>query len=188
MPDRRQSILETALPVFVQKGYSSTTIADIRRASGATTGSLYHFFNGKAGIAVALWKTANTEWERLTISKRQGSSPKEMVEATVLGLAEWALQDRALFLFYEEMRIRALTDPELVEILDVSQHDFAKASAVYQSWVECGLVQDIPWPLASALIVGPTYDYLRKCNRLQDHGENLKILAARAWDAVRLLS
>jgi AcrR family transcriptional regulator len=185
MSDRRQSILDAALSVFVEKGYSSATIADIRRASGATTGSIYHFFGGKPDIAVEIWKTANTEWEKIAISKRSSETPKEMIQTVVLGLAEWALQDRALFLFYEEMRIRALTDPELVEILTVSKQGFEEAEKVYQSWVDMGAVRDLPWPLASALIVGPTYDYLRKCGGIEQPEANAIHLAESAWDIVR---
>ncbi len=45
--ERRRSILEAALDCFLEKGYIATTINDIREASGATTGSIYHFFDGK---------------------------------------------------------------------------------------------------------------------------------------------
>ncbi len=185
MADRRQSIMDAALPIFVKKGYSSTTIADVRRVSGATTGSIYHFFAGKPGIAVAIWKAANLEWEQNTIALRKGDSPREMIEATVLGLMRWALQDRALFLFYEEMRIRALTDPDLVEILNISRLEFEKAAAVYRTWKEAGFVREIPWPLASALIVGPAYDYLKKCGDIKCHSKNTEALAHGAWEVIR---
>src|SRR3954452_21304520 len=52
---RRAAILDAALNCFVRRGYSSTTIDDIRRASGASVGSLYHHFGGKDGIAAALF-------------------------------------------------------------------------------------------------------------------------------------
>lgn len=184
MTDRRQTILDAALPLFVQKGYAATTISDIKHASGATTGSIYHFFEGKPAIAIALWQIANQAWEASVEKMRHSRTPQEMVETTVYGLAEWALRDRALFLFFEEMRIRALTDPDLSEILEISRQGFEAAAAVYQQWVDQGAVIDIDWPLASALIMGPTYDYLRKSGNIQDHQQNISILASQAWTVI----
>lgn len=185
MTDRRQTILDAALPLFVQKGYAATTISDIKRASGATTGSIYHFFDGKPAIAITLWQNTNQAWEECVYQMRQSKDPREMVETTVHGLAEWALRDRALFLFFEEMRIRALTDPDLSEIVEISRRGFESAAAVYQQWVDQGAVIDMDWPLASALIVGPTYDYLRKSGQIKNHTSNIDILVAQAWAAVK---
>src|SRR2546425_484894 len=54
-PSRRDAILSAALGCFVRRGYTATTIEDIRRASGASVGSLYHHFGGKDRIAAALY-------------------------------------------------------------------------------------------------------------------------------------
>ncbi len=173
------------MPLFVTKGYSSTTIMDIRKASGATTGSIYHFFEGKPGIAVALWESANDDWQKRTTCQIGGGTPKEMVQASVKGLAEWALADRALFLFYEDMRIRALTTPELKAISDTLREGFDRGRSIYKTWVEAGAVRDMPWPLASALMLGPTYDYLRKCGDRREHRAVVRSLAELAWQAIK---
>ena len=60
--ERRESILEAALGCFLEKGYIATTINDIREASGATTGSIYHFFDGKGALAMALLEDAMAGW------------------------------------------------------------------------------------------------------------------------------
>lgn len=86
MSDRKQSILDAALPLFVEHGYAGTTIADIRNSSGATTGSIYHFFAGKPGIAIALWQEANHVWMENVEAHRSRRTPKEMVTSTVRGL------------------------------------------------------------------------------------------------------
>ncbi|HTO27428.1 MAG TPA: TetR family transcriptional regulator, partial [Devosia sp.] len=44
--DRRRQILDAALSAFLERGYAATSIADIRARSGASTGSIYHFFAG----------------------------------------------------------------------------------------------------------------------------------------------
>ena len=184
MADRRQDILDAALRTFVEKGYIGTTIADIRKASGATTGSIYHFFSGKPGLAVALWTDANALWVTRAEAGRQSHTPKEMVTTTVRALLEWATANRDLFLFFEELRIRAHSDPELRPILDEITQTHDAAAEMYRNWVAQGQVREMAWPVASALIVGPAYDYLRKCEHTSDHGAAIEMLVENAWNSV----
>ena len=184
MADRRQEILHAALPIFVEKGYIGTTIADIRKASGATTGSIYHFFAGKPGLAIALWEDANTLWMTRAEAGRQSRTPEEIVTTTVRGLLEWATANRNLFLFFEELRIRAHSDPDLRPILDEIAQTHEAAAEIYLDWAAQGQVRDMAWPVASALIVGPAYDYLRKCRNISDHGDAIEKLVENAWNSV----
>ena len=48
-------ILEAALDAFSENGFAATTIADVRKRSGASVGSIYHHFGDKEGIAAALY-------------------------------------------------------------------------------------------------------------------------------------
>lgn len=51
----REQVLATALRLFTQKGYFNTSIPDIVQESGVSTGSIYHYFKDKEGIAKALF-------------------------------------------------------------------------------------------------------------------------------------
>ena len=48
-----------ALRLFWEKGYGSTSIADILKAAGANSGSLYHFFPSKQDLLLAVLDTYN---------------------------------------------------------------------------------------------------------------------------------
>ena len=52
---RRKAILQAALKSFSTKGFTETTMEDIRRLSGASTGSIYHHFENKEMLAQALY-------------------------------------------------------------------------------------------------------------------------------------
>ena len=52
--DTRRRILISALELFSEKGYGSTSIADILSRSQANSGSLYHFFPGKQDVLVGV--------------------------------------------------------------------------------------------------------------------------------------
>ncbi len=51
----REQVLDTAIYLFTQQGYFNTSIPDIVRESGVSTGSIYHHFGDKEGIAKALF-------------------------------------------------------------------------------------------------------------------------------------
>lgn len=51
----REIILSTALRLFAERGYFATSIHDIRRSAGLSTGSIYHHFDGKEAIARAIY-------------------------------------------------------------------------------------------------------------------------------------
>ena len=54
MDDTRERILFSALKLFAEKGYLSTSVADILREAGAHSGSLYHFFPTKQDVLIAV--------------------------------------------------------------------------------------------------------------------------------------
>lgn len=54
MSDTRQTLIHTAMELFAAKGYHSTSVADILRAAGANSGSLYHYFPGKQDLLLAV--------------------------------------------------------------------------------------------------------------------------------------
>ena len=52
----RRSILDAARGVFVEVGYADASIAQIVERSGLSVGSVYHHFNSKADLFLALWQ------------------------------------------------------------------------------------------------------------------------------------
>src|SRR3954471_10895636 len=52
--DTRERLLDAAMRLFWEKGYNSTSIADVLGAAHANAGSLYHFFPTKQDLLVAV--------------------------------------------------------------------------------------------------------------------------------------
>lgn len=50
----RERLLAVAMRLFWEKGYNSTSVADILRESGTNSGSLYHFFATKQDLLVGV--------------------------------------------------------------------------------------------------------------------------------------
>lgn len=51
----KQQVMEVALNLFSERGYFNTSIPDLVKASGVSTGSIYHHFGDKEGVAKALF-------------------------------------------------------------------------------------------------------------------------------------
>ncbi len=52
--ETRNALLSAAMEVFLEKGYSDTTIEDIGSRAGVTRGAFYHHYESKPGIYRAL--------------------------------------------------------------------------------------------------------------------------------------
>jgi AcrR family transcriptional regulator len=50
----RKQVLDAALRLFSHRGYRATSVRDIARAAGVSTGNLYHHFAGKEAIFLEL--------------------------------------------------------------------------------------------------------------------------------------
>ncbi len=58
--ERQSQIMEAAMKVFTKKGFSSARMDDIVRESGLSKGAIYHHYEGKKDIFLALidhWET-----------------------------------------------------------------------------------------------------------------------------------
>jgi TetR/AcrR family transcriptional repressor of nem operon len=53
-PDTRTRLVLAAMQLFWEKGYGSTSIADVLQAARVNSGSLYHFFPGKQDLLLAV--------------------------------------------------------------------------------------------------------------------------------------
>jgi len=50
----RQRLISTAMQLFHEKGYTSTSVADLLKAADVSSGSLYNFFPGKRELLLAV--------------------------------------------------------------------------------------------------------------------------------------
>ncbi|HET9329306.1 MAG TPA: TetR/AcrR family transcriptional regulator [Steroidobacteraceae bacterium] len=53
-PDTRTRLILAAMKLFWEKGYGSTSVADVLQSARVNSGSLYHFFPGKQDLLLAV--------------------------------------------------------------------------------------------------------------------------------------
>jgi AcrR family transcriptional regulator len=62
----RAVLLAAAREVFMQEGYAQAGVTDIVALAGASVGSMYHHFSGKADLYLALFEELHNEHDRRT--------------------------------------------------------------------------------------------------------------------------
>jgi AcrR family transcriptional regulator len=88
---RRDDILDAALRSFDERGVLATSIEDIRAASGASIGSIYHHFGDKEGIAEALYVEVLGRYQDAFLATlRAAADAREGVRGIVAFHLRWA--------------------------------------------------------------------------------------------------
>ena len=77
---RQFQIMEAAMKVFTKKGFASARVDDIVEESGLSKGAIYHHYNGKKDIFLALI----THWETQTFPNFYSRNGKERSAADTL--------------------------------------------------------------------------------------------------------
>src|ERR671914_2892020 len=110
---RREAILDAALECFSTLGYDRTTLADIRKRAGASTGSIYHHFKSKEQIAASLYLQGVVETQEAGLrALLRTKSGEAGVAAQVRSYIDWVVAhpDKARFLL--TMRHEQFLDPD----------------------------------------------------------------------------
>lgn len=85
----RAVVLDAAARTFGTRGYDATTVAMVARAASVSTSTLYHHFDGKAQLAVAV--LAKQAADQLRVRQEDpDAGPAELLERHLAGLARFA--------------------------------------------------------------------------------------------------
>lgn len=104
---RTDEIRRTAARLFEQRGYSATTMADIAAAVGIFAGSLYHHFESKEEIAIALLANLRHDLNRVpsVIARLADTSPEVRLRRLTAEVMDLSFRNAAA------VRLRAYDAP-----------------------------------------------------------------------------
>jgi TetR/AcrR family transcriptional regulator, transcriptional repressor for nem operon len=77
----RERILDKATEVVIRRGFGTTSVNDLIRATGVNRGSLYFHFPGKAGLGVAVLERAKDRFLSFVRDTLAGSTPGERLDS-----------------------------------------------------------------------------------------------------------
>jgi AcrR family transcriptional regulator len=151
---RKQEILDAALRVFTDKGYAAATVADVRELSGASTGSIYHHFGDKEGLAAALYVEALRDYQAGLLAVLERPSDGERgIKALVRHHLRWvaAHPDLARFLL-------AGRPPGAVEPSTEMNRELLAAVA---DWIRGKGLRRMPRDVFYMVLLGPAQEFTR---------------------------
>lgn len=112
--DRRAAILDAALTCFAKAGYQSTTNQDVATKAGVTTGALYHYFDSKEDLYVAVFEEVQTRIFESYRTSTAGMTDFFEIIDTILDVSVSLNQGNpAIAAFWNTLAVEAQRHPEL---------------------------------------------------------------------------
>ena len=126
---RNERLVEAAQKVFARRGFHAATVPEIAAAAGVSAGLLYRYFDGKAGLAVAIVDRDRDETVAAIDSLGAPTSdPLEALGLLIDGWIEVALADRLGCALVAEISAEATRGGVIAEA--AATHDEAVVGAV----------------------------------------------------------
>jgi AcrR family transcriptional regulator len=186
---RRRQILDAALPCFLRQGFEATTIEQIRDASGASHGSIYHHFGSKEAIALALYEEGMHAYQQAVLEALARPTTAEAgIQALIATHLTWTAADpqRSVYLTRVSMADSSGATAERIAALNREFHD--KIHDWLSPFIDRGEIIRISSALYMPLLLGPVSYVCRQWlagrlpGKLPAFADDL---AAAAWRALR---
>ena len=92
-PDTRTRLILAAMKLFWEKGYGSTSVADVLQSARVNSGSLYHFFPGKQDLLLAVLDMYRDGIRRMLIEPAWRGDPSRPTPLGIDGALGLGIRD-----------------------------------------------------------------------------------------------
>ena len=187
-PIRKQQIITAALACFTENGFPATSIADICRKAGASTGSVYHHFKSKGRLAAAIYLEGIRDYQcGLIQTLKAHKNARDGIYAIIRFHLSWVGKnpDWARFLF--QKRHAEYMDDSEDELKRLNTEFASDMSAWFRDHIQSGNIRPLPRDVMIALLLGPCQEFSRMLvsgNTRTGVREAAEVLAAAAWSAL----
>lgn len=161
-PDKRlntrDKVIEAARMLFTEQGLDSVSIADIRDASGVSNGSIFHHFDTKNGIALAVYlEEREAYWDHVVaaLEAHQGD-PVDALGAAVRAALAYQQANPARHNFMIECASSAWTRAHAAPVQALNRRFTERFIAWGARHVAEGRLPPIHPELVAAMVFGPT--------------------------------
>jgi AcrR family transcriptional regulator len=170
--DRREQIIDAAIRVFSQKGFSRATNKDIAREAGITPGLIYHYFESKEAVLKAIIETRSPLHLVESISPQLLEQPPAVflrfLVIQVLGVVERDQFVQLLRVFVPEI----LHNPPMSQIgagvAGALQRVLAFLSSYFTIQMEVGTLRRTDPSLAAQTLIGCTMGFVLRRQLIRD--------------------
>lgn len=185
---RRREILRAALQLFIEQGIAATTVEQIRADSGASTGSIYHHFGGKAAIAGAVYAECLRSYQEAFVAVLDRTEDAESgIKGIVRFQAEWCRRNPSMARFLFTLRDVATIAAAPPDLAAANARFFDAVGSWWRTHAHYGRLRRLTVQQSYALWLGPVMEITRHWltrGGPEPSEEDLEVLADGAWRAV----
>ncbi len=186
---RRTAILEAALDCFTTRGVDATTIEELCHQAGCSTGSIYHHFGNKEGIASGLFLHGIRSLNADLLRRLQHCQTAEQsVRMVVIQYCDWIHDNPELARYLLSFRDISFSATARLELQSTYHHHLAAIFRWFRPFVLREEIRTLPPEAYVPIISGPIQDYARHWVRGQFQlppSAVKDVFAEAAWNAVR---
>lgn len=181
----RQAILEAAIPIFLESGFTKARLQDIASAAGVTRGACYWHFKNKAEIFVELIETISSPvYARISELAESDRSPREKLRAIFFDVMTQMVQDvrfrSVIQIAWDKIEY---TDEILDRLKNTEEQDFKNLEVIaniYAEGISSGefkAVEPKVYAIAFKSYLGGLIECMSEYDTVIDYEENLEQLA-----------
>jgi len=186
---RRARVVTAVLDLHRRGGTEAVTLARVRKATGVSTGSIYHQFGDRDGLLDAAFESLAQEYRAFVSARvaRDGRSASRYVRALVAAHLEWVFEhpDEARAMFRTR---RALSPERAVEVRRSTGAFVGELLRGLHAVAKPREIVPMTSAIAAAVVLGPAHELARQwlAGRLPelDRARAVATLADAAWRSV----
>ncbi len=187
--ERKQQIIHAALSCFLEKGILDTGMADIRKRSGASTGSIYHHFKSKEQLGAAVYLEGIGRYQQGFLAVLdQHRNAREGVMAAVRFHLTWAEQNLDWSRFFFQTRHTVFPGDTQETFKRLNGTFFRQAGAWFKHQMAAGTIRPIPKDIFVTVLLGPAQEFIRHYlagNTITPLSQAAEALGEAAWRALK---
>ncbi|MER6501201.1 TetR/AcrR family transcriptional regulator [Streptomyces sp. NPDC001455] len=182
-----EQVLEAALRIYASEGEAGLTVGAITKASGVSSGSVYHHFGNLHGVIATLaLRSVGRLLDALTTALEQATDARSGVRAVVRTYLDFAqAHPEAARLMHS-----VTADHELMtrtgQIRESQEARLTPIALWIHAHTKSGELADLPTPVIEALVLGPVVAVVRRWLTVGDLdlAEADRTLPDQIWRAV----
>lgn len=183
--DKRESILDAALHLFVERGFFGTAVPEIAERAGVGAGTIYRYFESKEALVNAIYRQEKLHFARVTLADFPANAPmREQFRLLWKRMARFATEHPQSLMFLELHHHARYLDAESREVEQRMTELFTRIVTAAQARGE--LKRGDP-RLLMGLVMGAFVGVIRSCvDEERPLGDADWILAEQCvWEAIR---
>ena len=104
MEKSKEHLIEVSMRLFATEGYQNTSISKIAKEAGVAKGALYHYYDSKEDLLVAVIQKGLSDIEKLFYeTAKESENPKEQLKQLVLKTFESMKEDNDFWALYASL-------------------------------------------------------------------------------------